>query len=152
MPVSNQMATVWPLDNVSLADELNATNPDRPPLNRCNDIVAGIDIIVSTDAISNASLGDNDGRFEGAGPYLIAWSPSENFGQSDVSVLVTDLSHVNTITLATNMFLNWAEDIQQNPDLWRNGWDLERVRTTVQAWADRYGPGILSFLSAIWER
>ena len=149
VPMAEQMATVWPLYDGRLADDLNGTNTGGAPLNRCREIVAGIDIITSGDAISQARRASDGESLQGAGPFLIAWSPSTTFGQANVPVLVKDLSSVTTIQQATNLFLAWADDIQRNPDLWRGGWDLELLRETLRDWADRFGHGILSVIGLI---
>lgn len=147
VPPAEQMATVWPLDDSALANDLNGNDTARPPLGRCPEIVAGIDLIASGEAIANAMRASDGESFEGAGPYLIAWSPSTAFGQPDVPVLICDLSNVTTIREATDRFVDWADDIVRNPDLWHDGWDLERLRTTLRQWADKYGPAILRVLN-----
>ena len=144
IPLEEQMATVWPLDDVGLANHVNGTNPDSVPRELCGDIVTGIDLITSLDAIAMAEMAASEGEsFDGAGPYLIAWSPSTDVGQPDVPVLIWDLSDVTTIEEATRQFVDWADEIVENPDLWRDGWGLDRLRATLRQWADKYGPAIL---------
>lgn len=144
VPLKEQMATVWPLDNAALADDLNASSASNSDqIARCSTIVDNIDTVLSRDAIVKASRSDGSTDFTGDGPYLIAWSPATTFGQPDALVLVWDLSGVTTAAQATRMFADWAVEIERNPDLWRNGWDRERVRTVLRLWADRWGSVIL---------
>ena len=143
VPLAQQMATVWPLDDATLANYLNGIDTGSAPLEPCRDIVASIHLFTSREAIANAMRASDNESFEGSGPYLIAWSPSTTFGRRDVPVLVWDLSDVTTSQLATDLFVDWANEIVRNPDLWRDGWDLERLRRTLRWWADKYGPGIL---------
>ncbi len=149
VPLKDQMATAWPISNPDLANSLNDTNADETPQSRCAEIVAGIDLITSIDAIQKATRASDDENLRGRGPYLLAWSPSTNFGQANVPVLVMDLSSVTTSEQAKERFRAWADDIQRNPALWRSGWNLERLRVTLRLWADRFGPGILFVFSLI---
>ena len=144
IPFDQQMATVWPLNESRLADDLNA----NPAGNRCEEIVDNIDIIGSTQAIALANTASGTVRLDGDGPYLLAWSPSSKFGQADVLVLESDLSNVTNVEQATRRFVDWRTDIQLKPDLWRNGWDLEAVRIVIGEWADRCGAGILRLLGS----
>ena len=147
VPLAQQMATVWPLDSSALANDLNGNHTDSVPLGRCKEIVAGIDLITSRVAIATAKRASDGESFERGGPYLIAWSPSTAFGQPYVPVLIWDLSGVTTSQQATDQFVDWADEIVRNPDLWRDGWDLERLRMTLRRWADKYGPAILHVLN-----
>ena len=63
-------------------------------------------------------------------------------------VLLTDLSDVTTIAQATSIFQDWARDIESNPELWADstGWSIEKLRTTLRLWADRYGESILQLI------
>ena len=70
-------------------------------------------------------------------------------GQAEVIVLVWDLSDVINEKQATLMFADWAVEIEQNPELWVFGWDLEKLRVKIRLWADRYGADVLSILGSI---
>ena len=142
-----QMTTVWPLERSYLAD-LNENFPARGPADRCTEIVDNIDIETSTKAISSAKRASKTVRLDGDGPYLLAWSPGKAFGAPNVPVLVADLSNVTTVEQATRHFVRWRSDIQLDSALWSNGWDLERVRTLIGLWADKYGTMLLSLLVA----
>ena len=134
------MASVWPLDNVRLADDLNTSTTAEVS---CPAIVSRIDIVMSRDAISKATRSRSDANFSGDGPYLIAWSPSKTVGQPGAALLVWNLSNVTTTAEATRQFAAWAMEIERNPALWRNGWNRDELRTVLRSWADRWGSEIL---------
>ena len=143
IPIVQQMATVWPLDDVDLADGLNAYTTGNSLIDRCGEIVSHIDIVTSDDALEAANAVSGTTRLDGVGPYLLAWSPSTAFGQTDIPVLVSDFSNVTNAELATRRFVDWRTQIQRNSELWRNGWDLDRVRLVIAEWADKYGAAVL---------
>ena len=143
--LDQQMPTVWPLEKSYLAD-LNENFPARGPADRCTGIVDNIDIETSAKAISSAKSASKTVRLDGDGPYLLAWSPGKAFGTPGVPVLVADLSNVTTVKQAERHFVRWRSDIQLDSALWSNGWDLERVRTLIGLWADKYGTVVLSLL------
>ena len=140
IPLEQQMATLWPLVDAGLADELNTHGAGTSLSGRCEDIVDNIDIGRSLRALEAARMASPDADLGAAGPYLLAWSPSNTFGQSNVPVLRLDLSRVTTADGATGRFIEWRTKIQFDPGLWRNGWNLEGLRTLLQDWANRYGP------------
>ena len=147
VPIEEQMATIWPLCDGDLANKLNSSEMDNQE--RCRDAVKHIDLITSRDAIKMARRARNDqDLFRDAGPYLIAWSPSTHFGESDVPLLILDLSNAKTITQARDWFIRWADDIEENPGLWRGGWDWDHIVLVVRHWADNVGSGILLALKS----
>jgi|SRR5690606_2297129 len=137
------MGTVWPLDDTALADGLNAESVEGPKVERCGEIVASIDAIQSRDAMRWAARSRPDLQFRGPGPFLIAWSPAGNVGAPDVPVLVWSLSDVINSTQATEMFADWAAEIERRPELWSDGWDLSTLRRNFRLWADKYGAMVL---------
>jgi hypothetical protein len=138
--LGEQMATIWPLQDGSLSDELNESGDAQ---DRCSEIVSAIDIITSRHAITNATRSNERVDLSDRGPYLIAWSPSTAYGRPETAVLIGDLSNVTTLAEAIRVFSDWAVDIEQNPDLWSDGWDSERVRAVLRQWADRWGRVLL---------
>ncbi len=142
VPLNQQMVTVWPLGDAKLADQLNV--PGGSSSKGCTDIISGIDIITSGTALEAAARANQGATLAGVGPFLIAWSPSTTFGTERAIVLLADLSRVTTVEEAQNQFLEWKRRIEQDPQLWSNGWNLERLRTAIRQWADKFGPGVLS--------
>ena len=144
VPLDQQMATIWPLDDDVHATTLN--NLGSVPLTgQCHDIINAIDVSRSNRAIADAQLADPGQRFNNAGPYMIAWSPSSAVGQDNVPILVWDLSAVTLAAHATEILRIWRQDIQQTPESWRSGLRMsERVRLHLRLIADKYGPAIPS--------
>lgn len=138
--LDRQMVTVWPLQEAGMADELNAS---RVSGDQCPAIVASIDIVTSMQAIRAASASLGESHFNGPGPFLIGWSPGESMGRADAPVLLEDLSNVINDTQAILIFDEWKRRIERSPELWDNGWSLERLRLTLRLLADKYGTAIL---------
>jgi hypothetical protein len=81
----------------------------------------------------------------GRGPYLLAWSPATQKGQKDAIVLILDLSSAFTPAHFEDAFREWRSRIEENPNVWRQGWVIADLRTEVRYWADKWGMTILSF-------
>lgn len=145
VPIGEQMATVWPLTDSWLTDSLN--DPTKEHTSDCKRAVSTIDLVASRDAITKASRSVGRRAFSGRGPFVIAWSPSDRFGQPDVPVLVMDFSDVTTRQQATELFTQWTVAIEKDPTLWTNGWNVSRLKIALRLWADRWGPGVLIFLN-----
>jgi hypothetical protein len=136
------MATVWPVDADRSSDELNR----MPGTGMCEIAVDHYGLATALQALKDAELAGMVAS--GIGPFLLAWSPSDDKGKADALVLVTDLSGVTTFRQAQELLLRWSRDIEADPSLWRNGWDLERVRLKVRLWVDDYGPRIMALFGA----
>ena len=143
LSLDQQMATVWPLVSPELANELNEFVTGAELSDRCDEIVAEIDIVRSQRALEAARAAGLDADLDGAGPYLLAWSPSDGFGRSDVVVLRWDLSGIVGARGATEAFVAWRTEIQLVPELWSNGWEEENLAIVIARWADRFGAGVL---------
>jgi hypothetical protein len=140
VPVEEQMATVWPIADDKLADELNELG--RPDL--CETAVARYGLATALQAIGDAGE-ERIGR-DRRGPFLLAWSPAAGKGDPDALMLVADLSDVTTYAQAEAFFVLWRTDIEANPEYWGEGWDVQRLRLAIQLWVDRYGSQIFSIL------
>ncbi len=145
IPFSEQMVTIWPLVSASLAATLNTASATNN--SNCQRIVASTNLLLSHDAIHKASKLSRNISFKGRGPYLIAWAPAKSFGKPDAAVLVLDLSNVTTNDGAVAVFQEWSDKIEQNPNLWKGGWNLNSLRITLRLWADRWGKDVLAILS-----
>lgn len=137
IPLSEQMVTVWPVDADADAEELNRMPPDV----LCEFAVDQYGLVIAKQALRDAELAGVD--TSDRGPFLLAWSPSIDKGKQDALVLVLDLSNVTTYPQAQQILLEWSSDIEQDPQFWSNGWNIERVRTEVRYWIDEYGPKVL---------
>jgi hypothetical protein len=136
-PLKSQMVTVWPMETNKEATRINAVLRD----NLCPDAVRHYGLVTSLEAIASAR-GSNV-TLDGTGPFLLAWSPSEEKGKPDALVLVSDLSDVTTAEQAREIFRRWSIDIQLNPELWSNGWNRDKLKTVIRLWADKYGTKLL---------
>jgi len=137
---SEQLVTVWPVTRYEVSVKLNYA----PRAEVCQPAVRYYDLLTAQKAYRDAELAG--AKLSGIGPYLLAWSPSDQKGQMDALVLVADLSTVTTPLQAQNVFNNWRNDIEMDPLLWKNGWDLDRVRLKIQQWADLYGERMVTML------
>lgn len=77
----------------------------------------------------------------------MAWSPGRIKGEKDALVLVSDLSGLTRYADIRDVFVQWANDIEKNPELWKQGWNMEMIRQLIRRWADRWGPAILSLVT-----
>ena len=82
-------------------------------------------------------------NFDGQGPYLIGWSPSDTRGIPDKLVLVIDMSNDNDQAAIDRQFLFWKNKIVEDPLLWRNGFSTDGVRAAIRSFADEYGKQML---------
>jgi hypothetical protein len=142
-PQKSQMVTVWPIETDKEADRINAMRRDR----LCPEAVRRYGIRTSLGAIDDARNSKNVtlNTLDGVGPFLLAWSPTAEKGKSDALVLVSDLSKVTTWEQAQEIFLRWSHDIQDNPELWSNGWNIEKFRMTARLWVDKVGSVLTLF-------
>jgi hypothetical protein len=137
-PIEEQMVTVWPIETDRTANRLNK----MPPSDQiCKSAVRSYGLTTAKNAIDDARR--SRAVLDGVGPFLLAWSPSGEKGKPNALVLVSNLSNVTNSEQAKHIFLDWSNDIVENPELWVRGWNIEKARVTIQLWADRYGSGIL---------
>jgi hypothetical protein len=135
VPRDKQMVTVWPLSSDDASDQLNQLRKHAEDI--CQAAVDNYGLVIALQAIKDAEL---TGRaLSSAGPFLLAWSPSTDKGKQDVLVLVSDLSDITTYEQAHEIFLAWFRDIESDPALWISGWNLQRLRTNIRSWVDKYG-------------
>ncbi len=137
-PLRMQMVTVWPIDDQSLAAKLAA----QRDVGLCEDAVRHYHLPTALIALKQAN--PRAGAFPGRGPYLLAWSPASKKGEVGAVVLIADLSSATTFDQFSEYFRKWREDIEQSPELWRNGWSIDGVRMAIRDWADRWGESILT--------
>jgi hypothetical protein len=143
VPRDEQMVTVWPVTSVQTADGLNACYQHKNVA--CEGAVAKYNLVIARQAILEAERAGVE--VSGRGPYLLAWSPAATKGNKDALVLVANLSNKTTYDDVRDVFVWWAEKIEQNPELWKEGWNLQKVRVAIREWADKFGPTILSLVT-----
>ncbi|WP_426436095.1 hypothetical protein [Bradyrhizobium genosp. P] len=139
-PLKDQMITIWPLDN---PDAQQARDDD------CDFAVAHYDLNASEAAIRDAQL--QHANFDGEGPYLVGWSPSNARGEPDKLVLVIDMSADNSQALIDQKFLFWKKQIVEDPSRWRHGFSIESVRAAIRIFADQYGQAMLDAIKLVGD-
>ena len=138
VPLEDQMITVWPLDN----PETKEAKEDN-----CDYALDHYELVSAETAISDAQL--QHATFDGAGPYLVGWSPSKARGVPDALVLVVDMSADNSQAAVDAKFLFWKNKIVQDPLAWRGGFSIERVRVAIHNFSDQYGQAMLDAIKLV---
>jgi hypothetical protein len=141
VPINDQMITVWPLEK-----------PDAEEAKRddCGYALDNYDLVASQAAIRDAHAQHAD--FEGEGPYLVGWSPSNSRVIPDALVLVVDLSADITQADIDHKFQFWKNEIVLDPSKWRRGFASERIRESIRKFADTYGQAMLDAIKLVGEK
>jgi hypothetical protein len=139
VPFDQQMVTVWPVSTSELAQELSG-------LTELLDRNAGCEQAVDHYHFRSAltALRQSGSRRSGNGPFLLGWSPASTKGKKDALVLVADLSNLETDEEFLARFQQWRDDIETNPEIFKDQWTVDRLRTAIRDWADRWGNIFLS--------
>ena len=124
--VRDQIVTVWPISDRSIAASLN----DTPS---CEKAVENIDLYRSREAIRDVRSTTGD-VLDDDGPFLIAWTEVDERKES--FVLVSNLSNVTTVDEATRSFKAWASEIEGDPVRWR---DPAGILDKLRRWVDKWG-------------
>ena len=138
--LDKQMVTVWPINSDADAVRLNA----QPLNDLCKDAVQHYGLLTSLKAIKDARL--SNATINGRGPFLLAWSPATQKAQVGSLVLISNLSDVTTLEQAKDLSFSWSSDIQGNPDIWKKGWDIGKLKLVIRLWADKYGTQFLKLV------
>jgi hypothetical protein len=70
-------------------------------------------------------------------------------GRANVPILTFDLSDFEQPATIRNAFGWWKQEIEGEPSLWENGWDLTRWKLKTQAMADSYAARILAAVKLV---
>jgi hypothetical protein len=138
VPITNRMITIWPLDE---PDAAMAKADD------CEFILQHYDLNASESTIDDAQM--QNAKFDGEGPYLVGWSPSNSRGVPDKLVLVIDMSAANSQELIDHDFLLLKNKIIKDPALWRGGWSVEGIRVSLKEFSDQYGQSVLDAIKLV---
>ena len=141
LPRDKQMVTVWPIRSEKVARKLAAVSGS----DACREAVDNYDLTTSLRALKDAQSAGEELGFR-RGPFLLAWAPSSSKGKPDVLVLVADLTEKSDYDEVLEVFGQWRSRIEQEPELWAEGWSAEGLRVAVKEWADRVGPAVLKVL------
>jgi len=135
------MITIWPIYE---------PNSEKAKADDCDFVVDNYDLNASEAAINDAKR--QHATFEGEGPYLIGWSPSDTRGHADKLVLVVDMSVDNNQETIDHHFLFWKNKIVEDPSAWRSGFSVERVRIAIHDFANQYGQDMLDAIKLIGDK
>jgi hypothetical protein len=135
IPLSNQMLTIWPLDEPDASEALK---------DDCDFAVDHYDLAGGILAIQDASR-HQGANLEGIGPFLIGWSPSNARGVPDKVVLIFDLSSLESQASLDEAFVIWQKRIVENPALWTSGFSVPRIRLALRDFVDHYGTDVVKF-------
>jgi hypothetical protein len=135
IPPSNQMLTIWPLDDPDASEALK---------DDCNFVVDHYDLVGGILAIQDASR-HQGANLEGIGPFLIGWSPSNARGVPDKVVLIFDLSRLESQASFDEAFTIWQKRIVENPTLWVSGFSVTKIRLALRDFVDHYGTDVVKF-------
>lgn len=138
VPLSDRMFTIWPLDDPASA---------KAAADDCEFVVDHYDLYAAEAAIGDAKL--QNAEFNGEGPFLIGWSPSNTRGAPDALVLIVDISADNTQERIDHDFSFWKDKIVEDPSLWRSGFSVERFRVALHDFADQYGSEVLDAIKLV---
>lgn len=146
---NQQMVTVWPVMQHRVADKLNDESRYISDIKMfCNSAIANYDLHAAREAIKEVKRVGLSLR--GRGPFLIAWSPGKNKGRPDGSVLISDLSNSTLAAHAQEDMQDWQRDVEDNPELWRNGWfSRDYMRKYIIRFADNQGARIIGAIQTL---
>ena|SRR5262245_24228135 len=133
IPPSNQMLTIWPLDEPDASEALK---------DDCDFAVDHYDLVGGILAIQDASR-HQGANLEGMGPFLIGWSPSNARGVPDKVVLIFDLSRLESQASFDEAFTIWQKRIVENPTLWVSGFSVIKIRLALRDFVDHYGTDVV---------
>lgn len=139
VPLDQQMVTVWPVSKPGLAKELSGLVELIDRNAGCIKAVDHYHFKTALDAIRQSGS-----RRSGNGPFLLGWSPASTKGTDDALVLVADLSNLETDEEFLARFQEWRDDIETNPEIFKDQWTVDRLRIVIRDWADRWGNIFLS--------
>lgn len=146
LPKENQLATIWPLQDED-SFGLLATKMSNAEV--CEIAVDNYGHTSALKAIRDAravSQEMHEHVVRNRGPFLLAWNPGRTKGEPDALILRMDLSNVVLPTQAKRRFEFWVQEIEENPQLWLDGWQKLPIRNRIAETADRYGQVILDFV------
>lgn len=144
--VERQMVTVWPIIDDHPDGLIDRLNTEVREDGMCEDAVKFYDLAIARVAIRHAKLAGIE--LSGPGPFLLAWAPGEKKGRKDVAVLVADLGGVKSEADAREALRIWREDIEGDPEFWKNGFSVLKLRAKLRQLVNRYGNDLMKFVGA----
>jgi hypothetical protein len=147
-PNRPQMVTVWPRRDLFTYASVVTPASEADLTKLCNDAVQNYYYEAAQTWLARvptrAGL-DASKR----GPFLIAWAPPSGLDDPRNPILIFDLSDFDQEDVISEAFSMWKDEIEADPRLWENGWDLTRWRLYTRAGLDHYGPEILAAIQLV---
>ena len=135
----DQMVTVWPIDSTANAKLVSQSSIDTV----CETAVKNYGLKTAIQADREAKAAGVE--LDGAGPFLIAWSPPSAKGMPDAIVLKADMSELQSYQEIRDVMHAWVNDIESNPELWKKGWNA-KIHAVIQKWLDHHGSKLLTVI------
>lgn len=142
VPKSQQLVTVWPIKSDNIADHVNRI--DRS--STCTFAVLHYGYRSSKEAIDDAEVSGLN-MSDRKGPFLIAWAPPSDRGVPNNPVLYMDLSTVVSLAEAKRRMAMWVSQIEEEPELWKNGWAVAKIKILITNWANDLGEKALNLFT-----
>lgn len=146
-----QLVTVWPVSQERLSSALNKAHSDA---DRCAAAVDHYHMPTGKRAMSEAERGSPELLRELStrnGPFLLAWNPSSDKGQSGVPLFRMDLSEVRTQTQARALFRLWRRGVLENAENWVDGWHDPDTRLRLKLFIENNANDALQGLGQATE-
>nr|VFK56125.1 MAG: hypothetical protein BECKTC1821F_GA0114240_100920 [Candidatus Kentron sp. TC] len=90
------------------------------------------------------------GKLSAHGPLLVAWTKPFEEAQGR-KALVLDLSKVEP-SLFSEAFAIWSARITKSPELWNNGFALEKIKLELASFLNKYGDSIVTVIDWFSEK
>ena len=137
-PRAQQMVTIWPM-----ASETSAENANKAAkAETCDVAVPSYGLNYSLKVLQMLESGDSlHGSFDvsGDGPFLIARSPTKDVDGRETVALFYDLSSVLAYDRMLLYFSRWRDKIQENPELWQDGFEEDSLVIILRDYFDGMG-------------
>ena len=144
--VESQMVTVWPIIDDHPDGLIDTLNTQVREDGMCADAVKYYDLAIARIALRHAKMAGVE--LSGPGPFMLAWAPGTNKGRKNAAVLVADLGDVRSQADAREAMRIWREDIEGDPDFWKNGFSALKLRAKLRQLVNRYGNDLMKFVGA----
>ena len=137
-PVQNQMVTVWPINSDEVASEINQLRGTEI----CDRAIDHYGLPFAQGKLAELRAYTSvEGEYDTSsdGPFLVAWAPGTKITDKGAVALFVDMTDVYTYPQAIRLMGNWRDRIQEDPSVWRDGFQSESLVAVLRNFFDRYG-------------
>lgn len=128
-----QMVTFWPLTT-----DYSGGAAD------CGQLIANYDRQFASRVAAHVA----DGKKQGRGPLLVAWTTP--YGETDSNALVLDLSRFGTDDVGRAIQL-WKARIARDPTIWQKGWKAVKVQEEIRNAVENVVPGVVTVVATFFR-